>query len=904
MRDPCPPSLFRPCQPARMTLRDRMSRSSLPDDARAAAVPAAPGRARAARLIGMGLACAGLAWLVGAGFGMGAGSFGEARAAGVDPEDLLPVDEAFVLGAEAKDARTIELRWRIAEGYYLYRHRTSAEPADAGVRAGALRLPKGKAYTDEFFGATETYRGRLVATLPDIVGAGERVSLKVRYQGCADVGVCYPPQTRTLQVRMPAGAGGAAGGSGVAPASAGPSAGPSAAPSGAGQPGASLLGGAPRGGPLGGTPFGGNRGAPLPEEQAFGFEAIADGGDRLLLRFTPARGYYLYRDRSSFRLKADGIAIGKPQWPAGKPYRDAHFGDVIVYFDPVDVPLPLVRRTAAAQTVELEASFQGCQDEGICYPPMTRRVRVALPAGAAGAVATKAVPADADDGASETERVAAAAEMAATAASAPDESGTAATAGPAAAGGAAGDADAGRAGDMPGEAASTATRPGSDGAPSDTATPTADTGGDPAGDRRIDSLWAALLAALLGGVILNLMPCVLPVLSIKVMGVIASNESPQRMRAHALWYTAGVLASFLALGALALALREAGLALGWGFQMQQPVVVAALGLIVFAFGLSLSGLWYVGGAWTGVGHGLATRSGPVGDFFTGALAVVVAAPCTAPFMVGALGWAFTASTASALLVFAMLGLGLALPFLLIGFVPALARLLPRPGAWMDTLKQLLAFPMYLAAIWLLWVLAKLRGADAAGWLAIAALLVALSAWAWRQARMQGGRWGMPMAVLALAGALACLWPIHRLARPAPAATPAAASTTAAGEVGTVVPYSAQRLADLRAAGRVVLVNMTADWCISCKTNERAVFARDGFQASLRAADAVYMVGDWTDVDPEITAYLKRYGAFGVPLYVVYPRGGGEGTVLPTLLTPGLVDEALAEAARGAAGTGG
>lgn len=803
----------------------------------------------------------------------------DAWAAGVDPEDLLPVDEAFVLSAQARDANTVELRWEIADGYYLYRHRTSVEPTEPTVRAAALRLPKGKAYTDEFFGATETYRGRLVATLPQIVGAGERLSLKVRYQGCADVGVCYPPQTRTLQVRMPAGSG--------------PAAGLSTSPLG-GPLGSGSLGKVPLGaGPLSAGPLGGGRAAPLPEEQAFGFEAIADGGNRLLLRFVPARGYYLYRDRTTLKLKADGIALGQPQWPAGRPYRDAHFGDVIVYFDPVDVPLPLTRRKAEAQTVELEASFQGCQDEGICYPPMTRRLRIALPAGtvAAATVASASASANAQ---SDAERAAASAPATGTAGPADATAGADST--ERTTDSATGDATDTPASAVDGAASAGAASVGSSSEAAAMASVTADTQAE---DRRIDSLWAALLAALLGGVILNLMPCVLPVLSIKVMGVIASNESPQRMRAHALWYTAGVLLSFLALGALALALREAGLALGWGFQMQQPVVVATLGLIVFAFGLSLSGLWYVGGAWTGVGHGLATRSGPVGDFFTGALAVVVAAPCTAPFMVGALGWAFTAPTASALLVFAVLGLGLALPFLLVGFVPALARLLPRPGAWMETLKQLLAFPMYLAAIWLLWVLAKLRGADAAGWLAIAALLVTLSAWAWRHARMHGRRWGMPLAALALAGALVCLWSIQRLPRPE-----STAPRAQAGDTAQTVPYSAQRLADLRAANRVVMVNMTADWCISCKTNEKGVFAREGFREALRAADAVYMVGDWTDVDPDITAYLKRYGSFGVPLYVVYPRGGGEGTVLPTLLTPGIVDQALAEAARGgAAGTG-
>jgi thiol:disulfide interchange protein DsbD len=383
------------------------------------------------------------------------------------------------------------------------------------------------------------------------------------------------------------------------------------------------------------------------------------------------------------------------------------------------------------------------------------------------------------------------------------------------------------------------------------------------------------------------------VLSMKVLGLVESGESAQRQRAHALWYTAGVLASFLALGALAMALRHAGLALGWGFQLQQPLVVAGLGLLMFVFGLSLSGVWHVGGHWTGLGHGLASRSGAAGDFFTGVLAVVVAAPCTAPLMGPALGWAFTAPTAVALLVFAALGLGLALPFLLVGFIPALARRLPRPGAWMETFKQILAFPMYLAAIWLVWVLANQRGADAVGWWALAALALAFAAWAWTHGRRHGARWSR---VLAIAALLAAVWPLVSIAR-LPIADKTAATATQNAENGSVA-FSEQRLADLRGAGRVVLVNMTADWCVTCKANEKTVFERDGFREALAETDAVYMVGDWTDVDPAITAYLQRYRAVGVPLYVVYPRGGGEGEVLPTVLTPELVRRALQRAAQG------
>jgi thiol:disulfide interchange protein len=254
----------------------------------------------------------------------------------------------------------------------------------------------------------------------------------------------------------------------------------------------------------------------------------------------------------------------------------------------------------------------------------------------------------------------------------------------------------------------------------------------------------ALLLALAGGLVLNLMPCVLPVLSLKALAL-ASTDSAAAARRHSLWYTAGVLTSFIALGTTVLVLRQAGLALGWGFQMQQPVVVGALALLIFALGLNLSGLWHLGGAWTGAGHGLTARAGWIGHFFTGVLAVVVATPCTAPFMGAALAWAFVAPTPLALAVFAVLGFGLALPVLAIGLAPALAGRLPRPGAWMETLKQGLAFPMYLTAVWLLWVLARQRGPDAAACVLLGAIAIALLAWSTSSVRKRGSFFSRPPA---------------------------------------------------------------------------------------------------------------------------------------------------------------
>lgn len=743
-----------------------------------------------------------------------------AASAAITQDDLLPVDEAFVLTATAPARDRIEIRWKITDGYYLYRHRTGVE-ADAGFAAQPLQLPKGKAYRDEFFGDVETYRGELVATLPGRPASGtDSVSLKIKYQGCADAGICYPPQTRTLKVALP------------------PAAGDAFVP---------LGGGALAGNLLGQTPQAGMDALPLPEEQAFAFEAIAFDGNELLLRFTPARGYYVYRDRTSMALEgAQGVSLQAPRWPKGKAHRDEHFGDVTVYFDQAEVPVPLKRDRADAVTATLRVTFQGCQTDGICYPPMTRRVKLAIPSGTVTPASTPDMPAPA------------------TVAPLPDAT-------------------------TPVDAAV---------ATPDTATSAASIATDvertrppeevlARNPRGTSSLLVALALALTGGLILNLMPCVLPILSLKALSLAESGREGGDARRRALWYTAGVLVSFVAVGALAIALRAAGQALGWGFQLQQPWVVGLLAYVMFAVGLSLSGVFAIGHRLAGTGHGLASRRGPVGDFFTGVLAVVVASPCTAPFMGVALAYAFTAPTPLALLVFAVLGLGLALPFLLIGFVPALASRLPRPGAWMDTLKQVLAFPMYLTAVWLLWVLGKQRGIDAVGLALVGLVLLALGLWWFQRARFAPAPLQRALALALAVSALVPLAMLHRL----PAET--AAAPTTEGHAA----YSAERLAALRAEGRIVFVDMTADWCVTCKANEKAVLNTPAFRELLATHDAVMLTGDWTNVDPAITAFLEAHGAVGVPLYVLYPRGGGAGEVLPTVLTQDGMRRAFERAAR-------
>lgn len=729
-------------------------------------------------------------------------------ATAADPASLLPVDQAFVLRADATD-QGIAVHWKIAKGYYLYRHRTSVSAEGAGFQAGALQLPDGDKHTDEFFGPVETYRTQLDALLPGQASSDGTVALTVRYQGCADAGVCYPPQSRTLQVPVHAAAGNAGSGLGLGA-----------------KRTSSLLGTTP--GVAGATDA-----APLPEAQAFGFEAIAYDGNQLLLRFTPAKGYYLYRDRTSLSLTgSDALELGRPTWPAGQAHHDEHFGDVTVYFDQVEVPVPVLRTRPEAAKATLHVIFQGCQTNGICYPPMTRSVDLSIPAGA----------------------VTPAAERAALQQAAPIPL----------------EGDAGPA--TPAEVPRSTPPP-------DVLARAQQSGGA--------STWLlALLAALLGGLILNVMPCVLPVLSLKALSLAEGGRGHAHARASALSYAAGVMLSFLLIGGIALGLRATGQALGWGFQLQQPLVIGALVYVMFAVGLSLSGVFAVGYGLAGTGRGLTERGGLGGDFFTGVLAVVVASPCTAPFMGTALAFAFAAPLPLALAVFAALGLGMALPFLLIGLVPALAARLPRPGAWMETLKQVLAFPMYLTAVWMLWVLGQQRGVDAVA-LALAGLVVlALGLWAFERVRFQTA----PLRrTLAVAIVLASIVPLALLHRVAP---PARETASAADGVET---FSPDRLAELRTQGKVVFVDMTADWCVTCKANEKAVLDRDAFRQAMQQADAVLMRGDWTNVDPQITAFLQAHHAVGVPLYVVFPRGGGEGEVLPTVLTPALVQDALKRA---------
>lgn len=409
------------------------------------------------------------------------------------------------------------------------------------------------------------------------------------------------------------------------------------------------------------------------------------------------------------------------------------------------------------------------------------------------------------------------------------------------------------------------------------------------GGSRLGLARAALLA-LLGGMLLNLMPCVFPVLSIKALALVRHAGGPRAL-AHGLAYTAGVLLTFLALAGLLIALQAGGALVGWGFQLQQPLVVALLAYLVFAIGLWLIGAFELApagllGRVMGLGQDHLPRSGLGGSFATGVLAVFVASPCTAPFMAAAIGFALTQGPATALAIFAALGLGLALPYLALSASPWLQRRLPRPGAWMVRFRQLMAFPMFATAAWLVWVLAQQAGDRALLLVLLGFVALGLACWllpfSGRLARATG------MASLALALLLAAL--PGRL----PAADPASG---AQAEAGPAEPFTAGLLAELRREGRPVFVNMTAAWCLTCLVNEQTALSGPAFEAALERHGIAYLIGDWTRQDPAITSFLAGFERSGVPLYVVYPRAGSP-VVLPQILTPSLVLDALAGAATG------
>jgi thiol:disulfide interchange protein len=374
----------------------------------------------------------------------------------------------------------------------------------------------------------------------------------------------------------------------------------------------------------------------------------------------------------------------------------------------------------------------------------------------------------------------------------------------------------------------------------------------------------------LGGLLLNVMPCVFPILSLKALGLARSGEGERAARAEALAYTAGVMLVCVALGAVLLALRAAGSSAGWAFQLQDPRVIGVLLLLVSAIAFNLAGLFEL------PVPAFAGKGGATGAFMTGALAAFVATPCSGPFMAGAIGAALVLPAAAALTVFAGLGLGIALPFLLIGFVPALRRRMPRPGAWMGRLRRVLAVPMFLTALALAWVLGRQAGIDGMTIGLAAALLLALGLWIGGRRQAAGRRAGWAIA-LAAVPALAATLLLH----------PAAVRAEAGGVPGAE-PFSEARLAALRGQGRPVFAYFTADWCLTCKVNEKAAIETATVADAFGKGKVAVLVGDWTDGDPALGRFIEAHNRAGVPLYLWYPKGAATPRVLPQVLTPAML----------------
>ncbi len=764
-----------------------------------------------------------------------------ASALAIDERDLLPVYDAFALGARATGPDTIAVEWKIADGYYLYRHRMSAEPAPPATAAGALALPRGKAHTDEFFGRVETFRGSVRGTLSGVSAEAGTVTLKVKYQGCADLGICYPPQTRTVQVAMP---------------------GATSAPAAPASGGLAALGRA-LSGQQSAPALPGTNALPLPPEQAFGFEAIVGDGNTLLLRFTPAKGYYLYRDRNSLRLDgAPGIAAGQPRWPKGQPYRDEHFGNVTVYFNQIDVPLPLLRKTAEAGKATLTATFQGCQDHGICYPPMTRKVALSIPAGKiAAAPAAEAATVGAASAASSSSQAATQPDQV-TAAGASDKASVGATA---------------VATTPPGEAESVATPV----APTTAAS--TNTGAPQAEDQRLagelsgSKRWLALLGFFGAGLLLAFTPCVLPMIPI-LSGLIAGRgERIGAGHAFALSFVY-VLASAVVFTIAGVVAGLVGANLQIAFQT--PWVLVLFAALFVALALSMFGLYELqlpaswrarlgaisdhqrGGSWAGVAA-------------MGALSALIVGPCVAPPLAAAvlyIGQARDPVFGGAALF--LLAMGMGAPLLAFGV--AAGRGLPTSGPWMVAVQRVFGFVFVGMAVWML-----SRILPGAATLALYGLLaLAFATWLFAQAKPNlgdGPRWGLRFAglVFGIVGAAQLLGALaggHDPLRPL------------SGVVGTQqqtqgeLPFrKVKSLADLQrevgaaqAAGKPLLFDFYADWCVACKEMEKYTFPQPAVHAALDGY--VLLKADVTANDATDQELMQALGIIGPPATLFYLNG--------------------------------
>jgi thiol:disulfide interchange protein DsbD len=382
------------------------------------------------------------------------------------------------------------------------------------------------------------------------------------------------------------------------------------------------------------------------------------------------------------------------------------------------------------------------------------------------------------------------------------------------------------------------------------------------------------------------MPCVFPILSLKAFSILqTAHESPPRVRWNGIVFTAGVLFSFVVIAAVLLMIRASGEAIGWGFQLQSPIFILLLTWLIFIMGLQFSGVWSFGESFMGRGQRLTAMPSSTGTFFTGVLAVIVATPCTAPFMGTALGYALTQSTSVAMMIFISLGVGMALPWLLISLFPALCRYLPRPGQWMNTAKQFMAFPLYATAAWLLWVLAQQVDGQSLLIALLSLVVIALALWLKQLTGSSKAFWKWVINGLVLLIIVSMTVFITQLKTD---------TDSSPQQQTTWQDYTPETLQQYRNQRTPVLINFTAAWCITCLVNEKLVLGTADIQAELKQQGVVYMKGDWTNRNPEITRVLEQHGRSGVPLYLLFPADPqAQAMVLPNILTRSIVEEYLA-----------
>lgn len=418
-------------------------------------------------------------------------------------------------------------------------------------------------------------------------------------------------------------------------------------------------------------------------------------------------------------------------------------------------------------------------------------------------------------------------------------------------------------------------------------------------DGEMTSIWLALAFAFIGGLILNLMPCVLPVLSIKILGFVhQARDTNSKSWQHGLMFTGGVLLSFLSLAGALIAFRAGGEQLGWGFQLQSPLFLVIVSSFIFLFGLSLFGVFEIGTSMTGIGGKVDNKSGLGGSFLTGIMATLVATPCTAPFMGPALGFALTQSDGQSLLIFAFLGLGMAAPYMILASVPSLLKFVPKPGAWMESFKQFMGFMMMATVVWLVWVLSLQTDPNLVAIVLCLFVLLGLGGWIF-------GRWGgiaasnrnrliaRACAVIIMAGSLTVTLSIM----PASSSQVARVSSDSSGLEWE--PFSQQRVDELRTAGQPVFIDFTAAWCLSCQVNKRIALHNSQVVEKFESLGVTVIKADWTSRDPAITQALARFGRNSVPLYVLYTGDpDAQPEILPEILTPGIVLEALEKVVSG------